>query len=454
MPEATADDPRRIASGRAPTISVVSLGCRANQEEVECLLGTLRDRGFATVPFGSPADWIVVNTCSVTGVGESDARQTIRRAARLSGGGRVVVTGCFAQRDPEAAARIGADIVVGNADKWRIPELIDSARRSESFREDATAGCTPIVFKDDPTVSRFLRHGRSPSGFRTRASLKVQDGCDERCTYCIIPSLRGRSVSRPVDEVIEEARTLVASGHAEITLTGIHTASFDAKGTRLSGLLRLLLDVEGLRRIRVNSLEPQWVDEELIATLASSSRFCRHLHLPLQSGDDRVLKKMGRGYTGSDYRALVARARERIPGVAIGADVMAGFPGEDEEAASNTRALLESVRPAYLHVFPYSPRPGTAALRLSGAVSQRAKEDRVDRLHALDERFRLAFLAASEGEVHEVLVEDKRGGDGLPQATTDTAIRVRISAPAPAATWARVRLRATGSTRSMAGDLQ
>lgn len=448
MPSESGEERAGTASaGSPPKVSVVSLGCRANQEEIECLLGTLRDRGFEAVPFGVSADWIIVNTCSVTGQGEADARQAIRRAARLSGGGRVVVTGCFAQRDPRQAARIGADLVVGNADKWRIPDLISGAAGTSAGE---CGECH--VFRSDPTVSRFLRHGRAASGFRTRASLKIQDGCDERCTYCIIPGLRGRSVSRPVEEVVAEARVLVASGHNEITLTGIHTASYRDGATGLPALLRRLLGVEGLRRIRLNSLEPQWVDDELLETIASSPRFCRHLHLPLQSGDDGVLKKMGRGYTGTGYRNLVARAKERIPGVAIGADVMAAFPGEDEEAAARTLSLLEDVRPAYLHVFPYSPRPGTAALKLPSPVAQKLKAQRVARLQSLDRRLRLDFLRASEEEVHEVLVEDKVGKSGLPQAMTDTAIRVELSMPAMAGSWSHVRLRFCGSPRLMIGD--
>jgi len=450
MPEIPA--PRAIdmeGAVRPPTVAVVSLGCRANQEEIECLLGSLRDRGFETVPFGEAADWIVVNTCSVTGAGESDARQMIRRAVRSAGGGRVVVTGCFAQRDPEGTARMGANLVIGNAEKWRLPDILGGAFDPTGTEE----GCTSILFREDPTVSRFLRHGRSASGFRTRAALKVQDGCDERCTYCIIPSLRGRSVSRPVDEVLEEARVLVASGHPEITLTGIHTASYQVDGMRLAGVLRRLLEVDGLRRIRVNSLEPQWVDDGLISTLASSPRFCRHLHLPLQSGDDRVLKRMGRGYTGNDYRALVDRIRARIPGVAIGADVMAGFPGEDEDAAARTLALLEDVRAAYLHVFPYSPRPGTASLRLGSPASQQRKDERIARLAALDRRLRTRFLEASAGEIHEILVEDKRDREGRSQGMTDTAIRVLIAAAdAPVGSWVRVRLRDAGSHRWMLGE--
>lgn len=433
-----------IRAGGGPTVALVSLGCRANQEEIECVASSLRERGFRVVPSGDDADFIVVNTCSVTNAGESDARQAIRRAARSTRGGRVIVTGCLAQRDPEGALRLGADLVVGNGEKWRIPDLI---------AEEAAGGgaCTGILFRPDPTTTRFLRHGSAESGYRTRAALKIQDGCDERCTYCIIPSLRGRGVSRDPAEILDEARRLVTAGYPEITLTGIHSASYRVEGGGLAYLLRLLLSVEGLRRIRINSLEPQWVDAELIDTLASSPRFARHLHLPLQSGDAGVLKRMGRGYSPEEYRRVVDQARERIPGVAIGSDVMVGFPGEDEEAAQRTLRLLESVRPAYLHIFSYSERPGTAALRLPGAVAPKIRKERAGRLAKLDVELRSEFLRAREGEVHEILVEGAAAGSEGDEGLTDNFVRVRLGEKRPAGSWTRVRLAWTGDPRSMEG---
>jgi threonylcarbamoyladenosine tRNA methylthiotransferase MtaB len=447
MPEPTRNDPTLAPTrGAPPTVAVLSLGCRANQEEIECILGSLRERGFRLTDFGKPADWVVINTCSVTRAGESDTRQMIRKAVRGSGGGRVVVTGCYAQMDPTQAARLGADLVVGNGEKWRLPDLIASAAAG-------TDACTGILFEPDPTTRRFLRHGNGSGGYRTRAALKIQDGCDERCTYCIIPSLRGRSVSRDPREVLEEARTLVASGHPEITLTGIHSASYRWRREGLASLLRRLLDVPGLRRIRVNSLEPQWVDPELIEVIASSPRFARHLHLPLQSGDSGVLKRMGRGYSPEDYRRVVEQAKRAIPGVAIGADVMVGFPGEDDAAFERSTALLESVRPAYLHVFPYSERPGTAALRLPGGVDPRTARARAARLARLDLDLRAAFLRESDGAAHETLLESKRDRQGRSMGLTDTFIRVAIASDRPAGSWVRTRLRWIGDPRQMAGEV-
>ncbi len=427
-----------------PKVALVTLGCRANQEEIECVASHLRDRGFRIVPFGEAADWVVVNTCSVTSAGESDARQAVRRAIRTNPQGRVIVTGCFAQRDPDGALRLGARYVVGNGEKWRIPDLI----AADGGVDDA---CTGLLFRPDPTTTRFLRHGLGESGYRTRASLKIQDGCDERCTYCIIPSLRGRSVSRSPEEVLEEARRLVDAGYPEITLTGIHSASYRSEAGGLAALLRSLLEVGGLRRIRVNSLEPQWVDPELIETLASSERFARHLHLPLQSGDAGILKRMGRGYTPEQYRRVVDGVRERIPGVAIGCDVMVGFPGEDEAAAERTCRLLEEIRPAYLHIFSYSERPGTAALRLPGAVANAARKERARRLRRLDATLRGDFLRAREGEVHEILVEAGEGGGEGQSGLTDNFVRVRLRDSRPAGAWARVRLAWSGDPRWMEG---
>ncbi len=340
-------------------------------------------------------------------------------------------------------------MVVGNSEKWRLPELIlEGAGLGDS--------CTGILFRADPTTHRFLRHGRVQGAYRTRAALKIQDGCDERCTYCIIPALRGRSVSRPLAEVLAEARRLSESGCGEITLTGIHTASYGAdmaeRGLTLALLLRHLLEIPGLRRIRVNSLEPQWVDDDLIGALASSPRFCRHLHLPLQSGDPAVLKRMGRGYGPDDYRRVVERAREAIPHVAIGADVMVGFPGEDEAAFDGTVRLLEDVRPAYLHIFPYSERPAVASQRLERAVDERTKRARARTLALLDARLRTEFLRAREGEEHDVLVEAGAREGGPAHALTDQFVRVLIMDEATAGSWKRVRLRWIGDPRKMAGD--
>lgn len=445
MSESTLENPRPAdEKAPGPTVAVLSLGCRANQEEIECILGSLRERGFHLTEFGRPADWVVINTCSVTSAGESDARQMIRRAVRESGGGRVVVTGCYAQMDPESAVRLGADLVVGNGDKWRLPELLASAAAG-------TDACTGILFAPDPTTRHFLRHANGPSGYRTRAALKIQDGCDEHCTYCIIPTLRGRGVSREPGEILAEARKLVAAGHPEITLTGIHSASYQWNGAGLAWLLGRLLEVEGLRRIRVNSLEPQWVDVPLLEALASSPRFARHLHLPLQSGDPGVLKKMGRGYSPEEYARVIEQARSRIPGVAIGADVMVGFPGEDEGAFERTAALIEAVRPAYLHVFPYSARPGTAAGRFPGEVDPRTARSRAERLGRLDRELRTEYLRAREGEEHEILLESRRDQQGRQLGLTDTFVQVAVATDRPAGSWMRVRLRSGASPRQMIG---
>jgi threonylcarbamoyladenosine tRNA methylthiotransferase MtaB len=435
------------ACERGRTVAVVTHGCRVNQEEIDCLLGELRDRGFRSVRPGKPADWVVINTCSVTAAGEADARKAIRRASRLSGGGRVVVTGCYAQRDPQEAVRLGADLVVGNAEKWRLADLLCSAAGEAE-------GSSGILCGDDPTTQRFLRHSRRSAGLRTRAALKIQDGCNEHCTYCIVPRLRGRSVSRDPEEVLAEARALVGAGYREITLTGIHTASYRAKsaGGSLAALLRLLLDIEDLRRIRINSLEPNWVDRDLLETIAGSPRFCRHLHFPLQSGDRKILKRMGRAYSPARYREVVDMARSLIPGVAIGADVMVGFPGEDEEAFARTVSLIEQVRPAYLHVFPFSERPGVAASRLAGKCEGDTKRRRAKQMAGIDLRLRAGFLRASDGEVHDLLVESKRDAEGRPMSLTDTYVRVAVACDLPGGSWVRARLRWTGEPRRMLAE--
>ena len=432
-----------LAKG-VPTVAIVAHGCRANQEEMECLAGELRDRGFRTVRFGEPADWVIINTCSVTAAGDTDARKAIRRAARVAAGGHVIVTGCFAQKDPRTAAWLGGDLVLGNAEKWRLPDLLASA---------ATSGDNPvgIIRGSDPTTRKFLRHGRRMSGYRTRAALKIQDGCNEHCTYCIIPSLRGKGVSRDPEEVLAEARTLVAAGYQEITLTGIHSASYGADSAfgDLVLLLRRLLDIDGISRIRVNSLEPNWVGRDLLETIGSSPRLCRHLHLPLQSGDPTILKRMGRRYSPGRYREVVETARSLIPGVAIGADVMVGFPGEDDEAFARSVSFIEEIRPAYLHIFPFSERPGVPAQRLSDPCDQETKRRRAAHMAVLDRRLREEFLRAADGEVHDLLIEAKRDHEGRALSLTDTYIRVAVESDLDAGSWVRARLRWIGNPRRM-----
>ncbi|MBK8231152.1 MAG: tRNA (N(6)-L-threonylcarbamoyladenosine(37)-C(2))-methylthiotransferase MtaB [Candidatus Eisenbacteria bacterium] len=418
-------------------ISFASIGCKANQEEMECLVSRLADAGYVVVPFGAPADWTVVNTCTVTGAGDSDSRQAVRRAARLNPEGRLIVTGCLAQRDPATLAALpGVDWVVGNGEKPYLAQYILDA---EPERRAAR-----VLVGADPTVKAFPDYGAARDGRRTRATLKVQDGCDEHCTFCVIPEVRGRSRSRPLDDVLRQAERLVASGYREVMLTGINTALWgaDADGPReLGELLFALAEVPGLARIRLNSLEPQLVTDRWLELMARSRRVCQHLHLPLQSGDDRVLRRMNRRYSCADYAALVARVRAWMPDCAIGADLLVGFPGETEAQFEETCRFVEEQRLAYLHVFSYSPRPGTAAPKLGAEVPAAEKARRSARLRAVGVRLRAQFAQSQLGSRQQILVEAPSGGDGW-QGLTGNYLRVRFSDPRTAlgGTMVEVRL--------------
>lgn len=432
------------------TVSFQSLGCKANHEEMECLISRLVAAGYAVVPFGQPADWVFVNTCTVTWAADSDSRQTVRRAVRSKvPGGKVVVTGCMVQRDPLAAARIeGVDWVVGNGEKPQLAHWIERDAWPEGSPvlagEDESlevGSCARVLVGRDPTLAGFAEFGVATHGRRTRASLKIQDGCDEHCTFCVIPQVRGRSRSRSLSDCLTQARTLVGSGYAEIALTGINTALWgrDLDPIQdLSDLLTGLLTVPGLARLRLNSLEPQYVTEAWLDLLASDPRFCRHLHLPLQSGDDGILRRMNRRYGRAHYAEVVQAAFARLPDAAIGADVMVGFPGETEAEFARTHELLSSLPLAYLHVFRYSPRPETASPRLGGPLETEEGKRRSEALRALDRELRAAHAARSVGTWQTVIPEAPVTGGW--QGLSGNYLRVRFPWTGPEGP-ARVPLR-------------
>lgn len=410
---AHASEPRRVA--------FKSLGCRVNFEEIECLRGRFVDSGWKQVSFESEADLYVINTCTVTGLADADSRKSIRRAVRKKPeNGLVAVTGCYAQRDPEALRALdGVDLVLGNREKAALYEHVTR------FREDRRlAG--EIWVDAEPTTQQFLEHGsasgnRTQGTMRTRATLKIQDGCDERCTYCIIPSVRGDSVSRPLEEIVREARRIRESGYRELALTGVNTGSWgrDLAGTRedigergLARVVRALQELDLGMRYRLNSLEPETVSDALLDALEESPSFAPHFHVPLQHGDSKILRRMGRGYDASFYREVILRIHERFEAAGIGADVMVGFPTEDDASFESSRALLAELPLSYLHVFTYSERNGTAATRMTGHVDDRTKKQRSRLLHELEDRLRLAFLDRLTGTEATVLVETKRGPRG------------------------------------------
>ena len=401
-------------------VSFTNVGCKLNQHELETLQNGFDRRGHTVVRDGE-ADLCVVNTCTVTGSGDADSRKAVRRARRRNPGATVVATGCYAQRRPGELAASGAHLVLGNNHKADLLQLV------EGFLAGDQVPPSPV---GPAPVGRFLEiEGVVPRG-RTRGTLKIQDGCDEHCTYCIIPSVRGRGISRPAGEVIDQARKMVEAGYRELALTGVHTGSYGGDGRRKSTLVPLLKDldaIDGLERIRLNSVEPAYVSEALVDHAATSAKFCRHFHIPLQSGDDSVLRRMGRRYRSSDYAATIERIHQTIPDCAIGADVMVGFPGEERAQFDNTCSLLRDLPVSYLHVFPYSLRTDTPAERLEGHVSRGEKSGRARELIDLGNEKRMRFHWSFVGRRVYPLVEDRRDrASGLSIGLTDNYLKVAI----------------------------
>ena len=417
-----ADEPAQAA---APVrVGLANVGCKLNSYEIEAFTYDLDQRGFEIVPFDAEADVYVVNTCTVTGSGDADSRKLVRRAGRRNPDAAVVATGCYAQRRPEELEGAGADLIVGNGDKAKLVDRL----------QQHLAGTAPTTdLSRPPRTETFLSIDGVVDKGRTRGTLQIQDGCGEHCTYCIIPSVRGDGVSRDPGETVAQARQMVAAGYRELALTGVHSGSYGHDRGETNGLVILLQQLEtidGLQRIRLNSVEPGYVTDELIDYAAGSRRFCRHFHIPLQSGDDRTLRRMGRHYSGAYFAARVEQIASRIPDCCIGTDVMVGFPGESDAEFATTRALLERLPLAYLHVFSYSSRPGTPAARLHEHHPAANRKERSASLIALGDHKRLAFHRRFVGRRLEILAEDRRDkASGLQVGMTDNYIKVLFDDP-------------------------
>lgn len=397
-------EPRTSNLGKS--VAIATLGCRVNQYESSSLAEMFRARGYQVVDFKDKADVYVINTCTVTHMGDRKSRQLIRRAAKANPGGLVVVTGCYSQVAPGEVLEIpGVDLVTGTGDRSRIVEMVEKlekGRKVSAVRERREL----TEFEELPAVA---------STGRVRAFLKIQEGCDNFCSYCIVPYARGPLKSRGPEKVLEEARQLAAAGYREIVLTGIHTGAYGkdkVDGLSLVALLGKLAEIPGLARIRLSSVEPMDITGDLISLLAQGVPFCPHLHIPLQSGDDSVLAAMRRGYSAGDFRKLVAGVREKIGGVSVTTDVIVGFPGESDDHFNNTYNLIKELKFTALHIFKYSPRKGTPAAEFAGQVPPEVKEDRSHRLSELGKELFALYASRYLGRRVEVLVEE--GVDGSP----------------------------------------
>jgi threonylcarbamoyladenosine tRNA methylthiotransferase MtaB len=408
--------------------AIVNLGCKVNQSEMEAAARLLRGAGIPLVDPGRAADLFLVNTCTVTATADEKSRAAVRRARRANPNARVVVTGCSVQVDPGMFASVDAAArLVPNEDKAAFLAELEAL-----LRVDDPANDTPHTPLDAalPTLSGVEAvAGRALDGAaddrasveRTRAFVKVQDGCSFHCTYCIIPRARGAERSLAPEVVLADVRRALVAGHREIVLTGINIGTYDggwsergARGSHvasaltLAGLVRMILDETPVERIRLSSIEPQHVDDDLLRTWVDGApRTLPHVHLPLQSGDDGVLRRMGRRYTADDYARIVERVRAAIPGVAVHADVITGFPTEDDDAFARSVGFIRDLDPAGLHVFRYSARPGTPATRMAGQVPERTRKQRAAELLAIGAEGRAAFARRGLGTTTRVLVETR-----------------------------------------------
>lgn len=408
------------------SVAFHTLGCKVNHYETEAIWQLFKEAGYVRGDFEKNSDVYVINTCTVTNTGDKKSRQVIRRAVRKNPDAVICVTGCYAQTSPaEIMAIPGVDIVVGTQDRTKLLGLIDEFRTERQ----------PINAVRNIMKNRIYEELDVPTfSDRTRASLKIQEGCNNFCTFCIIPWARGLMRSRDPQEVIRQAQQLVDAGYLEIVLTGIHTGGYgeDLKDYNLARLLRdLETQVKGLKRLRISSIEASQLTDEVIDVLRDSTTIVRHLHIPIQSGSDTVLKRMRRKYTMAFFAERLDRLREALPHLAITSDVIVGFPGETEEEFMETYNFIRDHRFSELHVFPYSKRTGTPAARMKDQVPEEVKNERVHRLIELNDQLAKQYASTFEDEVLEVIPEEKyklEPESGLYEGYSDNYLKVVFAA--------------------------
>lgn len=385
-------------------VAITTLGCKANQFDSDVMTGLIKEDDFEMVSFKERADAYIINTCTVTGKTDYQSRQLVRRARQLNPSATLIVTGCYAQVASTELTKIeGIDYILGNLEKDSILTYI---RKNEKRK-------SPLVSVSDIAKERSLFYSKavvSPS--RTKAYLKIQDGCNSFCSFCIIPTARGRSRSLSPKRIIEEMEHLIKNGFREIILTGIDLGSFGADlspSITLTDLLKEMEDKNYPCRIRLSSLEPKEITDNLIDLMGESSSLCNHIHISLQSGDNHILRRMNRHYTSSDFEDTVKKLYNAIPNIAIGLDLIAGFPGEREEHFMNTYHLLENLPLSYFHVFPFSKRKGTRASAFSSQVENKMIKERAYALRELGTEKRMVFYKRNKGRVEKILVEETSG---------------------------------------------
>lgn len=389
-------------------IAFYTLGCKVNQADTASMENLFLLSGHQLVSFDGEADVYIINTCVVTNTGQRKSRQTIHRAIRKNPNALIVVTGCYPQTAAEEVKAIaGVDMIIGNQDRAQIVQLVE-----ERFAHRQTDTLDAVHKLTASTAFEEMAAGDITD--KTRAFLKIQEGCNQFCTYCIIPYARGPLRSRSLESISTETQRLISAGFKEIVLIGIHLGCYGKEnhdGPTLYDAVKTVLDVPGVQRLRLGSLESVEVEPRLLTLMQEDARFCRHLHLPLQSGCDKTLQAMHRPYTTAKFKTLLADIKTKVPDIAITTDVIAGFPGETEADFETTCKFAESCGFSKMHIFPFSARKGTPAEKFAGAVTEAVKKERADILGRIDETMHKTFLQAMVGQNAEVLFEQPAGED-------------------------------------------
>ena len=406
------------------TIAAATLGCKVNTYDTDALLAPFTAHGYTVVDFEDIADVYIINTCAVTNISSRKSRQMIRRARKANPRAVVVAAGCYAQTSPEEVGNIeGVSIVVGTGESANIFEIVEGYKSENGVTQHISSVDAAAMYSETNSASFD-----TPQESKTRAYLKVQDGCDNFCSYCIIPYARGRARSRGLESAVGEARELVARGYKEIVIAGIHVESYgkDMESGSLHELLQALHDIEGIERLRMSSVEPALVTPEFVALMHRLPLFARHLHLSLQSGCDTTLTAMNRRYTTDIYAAAVARLRESFPDIAITTDVIVGFPGETDEDFARSLEFVRQQGFSRLHVFQYSPKAGTAAADMPNQVPGAVKARRAAQMIALGNELSAEFAARFVGKTLDVLYESAVDTDTY-EGYSDNYITVRAT---------------------------
>ena len=417
-----------------PTAALITLGCKVNQYDTQAMQEVMLRNGYTVVGENDPADVCIINTCTVTNAADQKARQVIRRAIRKNPDTEVLVTGCYAESDREAIEAIpGVSLVFGNREKADLQKYLDLVH--ESWREKDRS---PLLQIDPVHHDAVREHANfsmsvSEAGKHTRALIKVQDGCSAFCTYCIIPYVRGRMTSRPLSDIVQEAKQIAANGYKEIVITGVHLGAYGldiGRQTSIAAILEHIHPIDGIERIRFSSIEAMNFPPDLVDRMAALPKCMPHFHLPLQAGSDKILRQMRRRYTRAEFSRLVEKLRTSFPDVGITTDVMVGFPGETDADFEDSLQFVEEIGFNQLHVFRYSPRRGTPAADYVNHLPPHVSAERSKEMIALGKRLGINFRERMLGKTMNVLVEESReGADGHLAGFTENYLRVLTDVP-------------------------